>query len=187
MSNVKFKMSNKMLNFKFKISDFLSKLASNFEYKTRPSIRHFELETRQFLTLILLIISTLSYAQSVKRIELPTRGDGQNYQVITLGNDGVLLISRTGKQAFSVTKYDENLEEAWTREGALEGNENFINYAKEGSNIFLLFSKSNNDIYQIIQVTTSIGLLKILLLKVCETLKFLNLRLINLMLIWREW
>jgi hypothetical protein len=99
-------------------------------------------------------------AQSVKRIELPTRGDDQGFQVITLGEDGVLLLTKTGKLSFNITKLDAQLQQTWSTNGELEENQSMVDFHRNGRDVYFLFSKYNSDLYQIIKVSTGIGIMQ---------------------------
>ncbi|MDZ7935746.1 MAG: hypothetical protein U5M51_12460 [Emticicia sp.] len=111
--------------------------------------------------LLLLIISFFqANAQSVKRIELPTRGDDQGFQVITLGEDGVLLLTKTGKLSFNITKLDAQLQQTWSTNGELEENQSMVDFHRNGRDVYFLFSKYNSDLYQIIKVSTGIGIMQ---------------------------
>lgn len=111
-----------------------------------------------------LILSIISFfqtnAQSVKRIELPTRGDDQGFQVITLGEDGVLLLTKTGKLSFNITKLDAQLQQTWSANGELEENQSMVDFHRNGRDVYFLFSKYNSDLYQIIKVSTGIGIMQ---------------------------
>lgn len=108
---------------------------------------------------IIFFFSENSFAQSVKRVELQTGGE-PNIQVITLEGDGVLLLTKTGRTTFVVSKYDANLQLNWTREGQLQENLNYIDYYKSNREVYLLFSRSNRDTYEIIRVVSAIGVLQ---------------------------
>lgn len=111
-----------------------------------------------------LIITIISFfeanAQSVKRIELPTRGEDQGFQVITLGEDGVLLLTKTGKLSFNITKLDAQLQQTWSTNGELEENQSMVDFHRNGRDVYFLFSKYNSDLYQIIKVSTGIGIMQ---------------------------
>lgn len=101
-----------------------------------------------------------SNAQSVRRIEIPTRGDDQGFQVITLGEEGVLVLTKTGKLSFNITKYDAQLQQAWSSNGELEENQSMVDFHRDGRDVYFLFSKYNSDLYQIIKVSTGIGIMQ---------------------------
>lgn len=113
-----------------------------------------------FISIIFCFCVSFSNAQSVKRIEIPNRVADQAYQVITLGEDGVILLSKTGKTTFNITKYDVELQQAWSVNGELEENQSFVDYHKDGRDIYFLFSKYNSDLYQILKVSTGIGIVQ---------------------------
>ncbi|PLK43699.1 hypothetical protein [Emticicia sp. TH156] len=100
-------------------------------------------------------------AQSVKRIEIPVGGgDDNKLQVISLGDEGLVVLSKTSKKTFSITKFDTDLQLGWSLNGDLEENQNFVDYYRDGRDVYLLFSKYNSDLYQIIKVSTGIGIMQ---------------------------
>ncbi|CAH0995116.1 hypothetical protein EMA8858_01236 [Emticicia aquatica] len=121
-------------------------------------------QKKVLLSLLLVIFfgfkNNISYAQSVRRIEIPTRSDDQAYQVITLGEEGVLLLSKTGKTSFSIIKFDSQLQQTWAVNGELDENQSFVDYYHDGRDVYFLFSKYNSDLYQIIKVSTGIGIMQ---------------------------
>ncbi|RFS14847.1 hypothetical protein [Emticicia sp. C21] len=108
----------------------------------------------------LLLTLTATQAQSVKRIEIPTNGEDNKYQVITLGEEGLLILSKTSKKTFNITKFDAELQQSWSVNGDLEENQSYVDYARDGRDIYFLFSKFNSDLYQIIKVSTGIGIMQ---------------------------
>jgi hypothetical protein len=110
--------------------------------------------------LIFSCLFNISFAQSVKRIEIPSRVNDQTYQVITLGDEGVMLLSKTGKTSYNITKFDVELQQTWSVNGELEENQSFVDYHKDGRDIYFLFSKYNSDLYQILKVSTGIGIVQ---------------------------
>ncbi len=119
---------------------------------------------KYLLSLSFLTITIISFfqanAQSVKRIEIPTRGDDQGFQVITLGEEGVLLLTKTGKLSFNITKLDAQLQQTWSTNGELEENQSMVDFHRDGRDVYFLFSKYNSDLYQIIKVSTGIGIMQ---------------------------
>lgn len=100
-------------------------------------------------------------AQSVRRIEIPVSGgDDNKLQVISLGEEGLLLLSKTSKKTFTITKFDTDLQLGWSLNGDLEENQNYVDYYRDGRDVYLLFSKFNSDLYQIIKVSTGIGIMQ---------------------------
>ena len=115
------------------------------------------------IVIICLIISGLSIvsvAQSVKRVEIPSRVADQTYQVITLGEEGVLLLSKISKTTFNITKFDTELQQSWSVNGELEENQSFVDYHRDGHDVYFLFSKYNSDLYQILKVSIGIGMVQ---------------------------
>lgn len=111
-------------------------------------------------SMTLLLALTTTKGQSVKRIEIATNGDDNRYQVITLGDEGLLILSKTSKKTFSITKFDTELQHSWSVNGDLEENQSYVDYYKDGRDVYFLFSKFNSDLYQIIKVSTGIGIMQ---------------------------
>ncbi|WP_259016545.1 hypothetical protein [Emticicia fluvialis] len=108
-----------------------------------------------------LLATEVMQAQSVKRIEIPVGGgDDNKLQVISLGDEGLVVLSKTSKKTFSITKFDTDLQLGWSLNGDLEENQNFVDYYRDGRDVYLLFSKYNSDLYQIIKVSTGIGIMQ---------------------------
>ncbi len=103
---------------------------------------------------------TLAFAQSVKRIEIAGTTNSSDYKVITLGEEGVLLLSKVAKATYNIKKYDADLNEVWSVNGELEENQSYVDFCRDGKDIYFLFSKYNSDLYQIIKVSTGIGLMQ---------------------------
>jgi hypothetical protein len=99
-------------------------------------------------------------AQSVKRIEIPTNAEDNKFQVISLGDDGLLVLSKTSKKTFSITKFDTELQVGWSVNGDLEENQSLVDFYRDGRDVYFLFSKFNSDLYQIIKVSTGIGIMQ---------------------------
>ncbi|WP_041693660.1 hypothetical protein [Emticicia oligotrophica] len=109
---------------------------------------------------VLILFCFNTFAQSVNRIEIPTRGDDQSFQVISLGEEGILLLTKTGKLTFNVTKLDANFQQAWSANGELEENQSIVDFYKDGRDVYFLFSKYNSDLYQIFKISTGIGIIQ---------------------------
>lgn len=117
---------------------------------------------RMSVVIFLMLLTTFSVttAQSVKRVEIPTNGEDNKYQVITIGEEGVLLLSKTSKKTFNITKFDTELQQAWSINGDLEENQSYVDFYRDGRDVYFLFSKYNSDLYQIIKVSTGIGIMQ---------------------------
>lgn len=107
-----------------------------------------------------LLTLTATRAQSVKRIEIATNGEDNKFQVITLGDDGLLLLAKTSKKTFTITKFDAELQLGWSVNGELEENQSYVDYYRDGRDVYFLFSRFNSDLYQIIKVSTGIGIMQ---------------------------
>jgi hypothetical protein len=109
------------------------------------------------LLLLSLYLLAPAFAQSVKRIELPLAGNNSAYQVMALGEKGVLLISKPGRGTFNVQKFDSDLNRIWSIDGPVEDNLDYVTASYDGQSVFLLFSKYRSNLYQIVKVNIGPG------------------------------
>ena len=93
-----------------------------------------------------------SFAQTVKRVELPMMGNSESYHTISLGAKGVVLVSQIGKNAFNIQKINTDLERDWSINGTIEENLDFVKSSYDGQSVYLLFSRSRTDFYQVVKV-----------------------------------
>jgi hypothetical protein len=110
------------------------------------------------LTLLLTINYTLLTAQTTKRIELPATTEG--YHTVSLGQNGVVLVSQINKNAYLIQKYDNDLRQVWSINGVIEDNLSFVKSSYDGQSVYLLFSRSRADYYQVVKVNVSLGFLE---------------------------
>jgi hypothetical protein len=137
------------------------KISENIDgYQRATSSLSVQLLSSVFICLIISVLSGNIKAQSVKRIEIPSRVSDQSYQVIALGEEGVMLLSKIGKTEFNITKFDAELQQSWSVNGELEENQSFVDYHRDGRDVYFLFSKYNSDLYQILKVSTGIGIVQ---------------------------
>ncbi len=133
------------------------KISESFNYFYQPSFWKVRIA---LFCLTINLLPVLTIAQSVKRIEIPSRLSDQTYQVITLGEEGVMLLSKTGRTEFNITKFDADLQQTWSMNGELDENQSFVDYYRDGREVYLLFSKYNSDLYQILKVSIGIGMIQ---------------------------
>jgi len=105
----------------------------------------------------ILVISYSTYAQVVKRVELPLQNANAAFQTMPLGEKGVLLISKPDRGTFNVQKFDTNLDRVWSIDGPVEANLDYVASCYDGQSVFLLFSKYRSSVYQIIKVNVGPG------------------------------
>lgn len=105
-----------------------------------------------FLIVLWGILGVEMKAQTVKRLELPTIGAGESYHTISLGPRGVILVSQIAKNAFNIQKLNANLERDWSLNGTIEDNLDFIKSSYDGQSVYLLFTRSRTDFYQVVKV-----------------------------------
>ncbi len=91
-------------------------------------------------------------AQTIKRIELPTPGTNESYHTISLGAKGVVLVSQLTKNTFNIQKINVDLERDWSINGTIEDNLDFVKSSYDGQSVYLLFSRSRTDFYQVVKV-----------------------------------
>jgi len=96
--------------------------------------------------------STVLNAQTIKRVELPMVGSSEAYHTISLGAKGVILISQIAKNAFNVQKLNANLDRDWSLNGTIEDNLDFIKSSYDGQSVYLLFTRSRTDFYQVVKI-----------------------------------
>ncbi|MFN4146549.1 MAG: hypothetical protein ACK4GN_12050 [Runella sp.] len=91
-------------------------------------------------------------AQTVKRIELPTPPTSESYHTISLGAKGLILVSQIARNAFNIQKFNANLDLDWTMNGTIEENLDFVKSSYDGQSVYLLFTRSRTDFYQVVKV-----------------------------------
>jgi hypothetical protein len=114
-----------------------------------------------FLTLLISYCSSLitpAHAQTTKRIELPATTEG--YHTVSLGQNGVVLVSQVAKNAYLIQKYNNELNQVWTINGVIEDNLSFVKSSYDGQSVYLLFSRSRADYYQVVKVNVALGFLE---------------------------
>lgn len=100
-----------------------------------------------------LLISTLgSFAQTVKRVELPAPATNQTYHTISLGSKGVVLVSQLSRNAFNVQRLNAELDREWSINGTIEENLDFVKSSYDGQSVYLLFSRQRTDFYQVVKI-----------------------------------
>lgn len=98
------------------------------------------------------LFSAKLHAQTIKRIELPTPGANESYHTISLGAKGVVLVSQLTKNTFNIQKINVDLERDWSINGTIEDNLDFVKSSYDGQSVYLLFSRSRTDFYQVVKV-----------------------------------
>ncbi|HEV7349547.1 hypothetical protein [Telluribacter sp.] len=96
-------------------------------------------------------------AQDVKRIELPVPPGSGAYQTISMGEKGLLLVSKPTRSTYNVQKFDTSLDRVWSIDGAIEANLDLVSSTYDGQSVFLLFSRFRSNIYQIVKVNIGPG------------------------------
>ena len=104
------------------------------------------------LFLVIGLVSIDLKAQTVKRIELPVPGANESYHTISLGAKGVVLVSQLSKNAFNIQKFNVDLDRDWSINGTIEDNLDFVKSSYDGQSVYLLFTRSRTDFYQVVKV-----------------------------------
>jgi hypothetical protein len=110
-----------------------------------------------FLSLYTLTIVAPTLAQNTQRIELAPPGSSDTYQVVPMGEKGVLLISKPTKNSYNVQKFDTNLAKVFSIDGSIETNLDYVTSTYDGQSVFLLFSRYRSTVYQIVKVNIGPG------------------------------
>lgn len=118
-----------------------------------------------FLLTSLLTASLTGFTQQVsvhpapyaKRLEIPVPANADNFFTIPVRENGVLLLTQTGRNSFNLLRFDTNLERVWQIEGTITDNLDYVNYSYDGKDVYLLFSKFRSNRYQVIKVFVGPG------------------------------
>jgi hypothetical protein len=109
---------------------------------------------------LLIIIAVLSLAHfnvkaqkvDLKRVEIESKVKSDNYQIVAVGEKGVVVFSESkekvkiGKvksQLWSVTLYDIDFKEIWSRDVSIAKGLDLGEYKTDGDNLYLTFDESN--------------------------------------------
>lgn len=112
---------------------------------------------RTIISLGFIFLSSLTFAQEIKRIELPMPANSESYHTVPMGEKGVLLISQSSRNSYNVQRFDTNLERLWSIDGTIESNLEYITANYDGTSVFMLFSKYRSPLYQIVKVNVGPG------------------------------
>lgn len=105
------------------------------------------------------LITASIFAQSVKRIEIPVANNMEIFP-IPMKEKGVIVLSQIGANAFNLKKYDTELNMAWSINGTVGNNLDYVTHSYDGKNVYLLFSKYNSNTYEIIKVFPGPGFIE---------------------------
>ena len=100
----------------------------------------------------------ITYGQiNNKRIEFPIQGTDLESFNISVGNQGVIVLSQLNKQSFNIRKFSTDLDQLWSNNTNLESNLDYVTYSFDGTVLSLLFSRFRSNSYVIFRVTVSSG------------------------------
>ncbi len=90
----------------------------------------------------------LSYAQSVNRVEIEAKKVADDYTVIPIGKDGLIMFYESkekasgGNKIWIFSRYDTDFKEVWTKEFPIQRNLDYINFDYNQDNLYLFLGKS---------------------------------------------
>ncbi len=124
------------------------------------------------LSIIHCALSISLFAQSVRRIELPAPANSESIITIPLGDKGVLLLTKTDRVGYQLTKYSADLDRDWSLSGQLPDNLDYVASTFDGRGVvYLLFSSYRLPVCQVVRVSTGPGFTERFNLNVVERLQ----------------
>lgn len=118
------------------------------------------------------LASGSSHAQSVRRIELPAPANSESIITMPLGNKGVLLLTKTDRVGYQLTKYGPDLDRDWSLNGQLPDNLDYVASTFDGRGaVYLLFSSYRLPVCQVLRVSIGPGFTERFNLNVVERLQ----------------
>lgn len=124
------------------------------------------------LVIIHCVLSISLYAQSVRRIELPAPANSESIITLPLGNKGVLLLTKTDRVGYQLTKYSADLDRDWSLSGQLPNNLDYVASTFDGRGaVYLLFSSYRLPVCEIVRVSIGPGFAERFNLNVVERLQ----------------
>ncbi len=118
-----------------------------------------------FLLTALLSLALTGFAQQpigaptpyAKRLEIPVPANADNFFIIPVRENGVLLLTQASRSGYNLVRFDTNLDRVWQVEGTISDNLDYVNYSYDGKDVYLLFSKFRSNRYQVIKVYVGPG------------------------------
>ncbi len=99
-------------------------------------------------------------AQTTNRIELPVLRGSDTYHTVSLGGNGVLLITQLNRNSFILQKFSTDLTVDWKQDLTIENGLDFVKSSYDGRSVYLLFSRSRTDFYQVVKVNVGPGFIE---------------------------
>ena len=119
--------------------------------------------------LLMTKVSLFSQENDALRVEIEAKTSSEKYNVVPMGEKGVLLFyesdekDKSGNTIWEFTKYDTRFKEVWTKNFPVIKELNFIDYYYPGdNNLYLLVAKSpdSKGNYQVIDLNVTDGNIK---------------------------
>jgi hypothetical protein len=115
---------------------------------------------RWYAILIIFILHSsfiICAAQTTNRVELPILRGSDTYHTVSLGAEGVLLITQLSRTNFILQKFNTDLAVDWKQEVTIENGLDFVKSSYDGHSVYLLFSRTRTDFYQVVKVNVGPG------------------------------
>lgn len=113
---------------------------------------------------MLLLLPLMAAAQQPLRVEIEAKSTSDDYYVVPVGSEGVLLFNETnesagkGKKNYMFTKYDTNFKEEWSKQFPVRKELSYIGFDISGKNVHVLLSESRpKGDFQVIKVNFDNG------------------------------
>ncbi len=101
---------------------------------------------KKLICAALSLYSLLTFAQEPMRVEIPAKVNSDDYNIVPLGKEGVLLFSESderskkGIKTWNFTKYDTDFKEVWNKQFPIKNGLEFCKFDSNDDNLYLLFS-----------------------------------------------
>lgn len=113
---------------------------------------------------ILFLLPVYVFGQAPLRVEIEAKSSGDNYYIVPMGKQGVILFNETeekapkGQKMYSFTKYDTDFKEVWSKTYPVTRGVDFRKYDYDESNIYVLLSEERkNADFNVLQVDAKTG------------------------------
>ena len=119
---------------------------------------------KRILIAALMLISFTAAAQQPLRVEIEAKSNSDEYHIVPVGSQGVLLFNETkesagnGKKIYIFTKYNSDFKEEWSKQFPVRRELGYTGFDVSGQFVHVLLSESRPKAdYQIIKVDVSNG------------------------------
>lgn len=100
---------------------------------------------------------SLSLSAQQRRLEIPIPSTSASIFTIPVGREGVMLLTQTGKNSYHIDRFDTNMDRSWSVDGTITEGLEYVTYSYDGRNVYLLFSRSKSNVYEVIKVYVGPG------------------------------